>query len=198
MIRIISWKEHMIEKLVFYNVIPEEETEIYTFGMECLVLKLIHCISYLGIAACFGMLPELIAIGCVLIPLRRSAGGYHAKTRTGCYLFSCFYVFIILFVSKAVINQYVWWGALALSDGVIFFMSPVDNDNKKLDEKETLYYRKKSRHILILVNLCCILLTVLHFYKTGSLLGYGICGAAFLLLLQKITTKINKATVNYC
>ncbi|WP_077610973.1 accessory gene regulator ArgB-like protein [Clostridium sp. Marseille-P2415] len=198
MIRMISWKEHMIEKLVLYNIIPEEETEIYTFGMECLVLKLIHCISYFGIAACLGMLPELIVIGCVLIPLRRSAGGYHAKTRTGCYLFSCFYVFIILFVSKAVINQYMWWGALALSDGVIFFMSPVDNDNKKLDEKETLYYRKKSRHILILVNIGCVLLTVFHFYKTGSLLGYGIYAAAFLLLLQKITAKINKATVNYC
>ncbi len=185
----------MIEKLLFYNIIPEDDVEIYKFGIECLVLKLIHCISYLSIAACLRLVPELMVIGGVLIPLRRSAGGYHAKTKTGCYMFSCFYVFIILLVSKAEINQIVWWAALAFSDGIIFLMSPLDNNNKKLDKKEIVYYRKKTWYILIMVNIMCILLTVFHFYKIGSLLCLGICAAAGLLLLHKITVFINMKSI---
>ena len=85
----IRWEETFVEKLVSNEIINEKEADLYQFGIECLVLKLIHCISYLCIAACFQMVPQLIVIGCVLIPLRRNAGGYHAKTKMGCYIFSC-------------------------------------------------------------------------------------------------------------
>ncbi|MGB8452166.1 MAG: accessory gene regulator B family protein [Anaerocolumna sp.] len=176
--------EYLIKKLVLYKIITEDETTIYKFGMECLVLKLIHCISYLCIAVCLKKLPELIVIGCVLIPLRRNAGGYHAKTKIGCYIFSCFYVLSILLVSKTVINQFMWWGSLVLSDGIIFFMSPVDNGNKRLDRKEILYYRKKSRYMLIGANISCIVLTAVNLYNIGSLLRWGINAAAFLLVLH--------------
>lgn len=174
----------LIKKLKFYNIITEEESEIYAFGIECLVLKLIHCLSYFGIAVCLRMVPELIVIGGVLIPLRRSAGGYHAKTKAGCYMFSCFYIFVLLLLSKAAINQFVWWGVLFLADGILFFMSPLDNNNKKLDIKEIVYYRKKTRYLLIMSNIICILLTSFHFYWIENLLRLGICAAAFLLLLH--------------
>jgi accessory gene regulator B len=192
----IGWKKYMIEKLLFYKIIAEEETEIYKFGMECLTLKVVHCISYLCIAACFKMLPELIVIACVLIPLRRNAGGYHARTRMGCYLFSCFYVFIILLVYKTVLNQFVWWGLLVFSDIIIFYMSPIDNENKRLDKKEFEYYRKKSRYILILANLSCILLTAVNLYKIGSLLICGFCAAALLLVIHMISKIFNMKIIN--
>lgn len=192
----IGWKKYMIEKLLFYKIIAEEETEIYKFGMECLALKVVHCISYLCIAACFKMLPELIVIACVLIPLRRNVGGYHARTRMGCYLFSCFYVFIILLVYKTVLNQFVWWGLLVFSDIIIFYMSPIDNENKRLDKKEFEYYRKKSRYILILANLSCILLTAVNLYKIGSLLICGICAAALLLVIHMISKIFNMKIIN--
>lgn len=177
----------MIEKLIHYKIISEEEAAIYKFGMECLILKFIHCISYFSIAVYLRLVPELLVIGCVLIPLRRSAGGYHAKTKTGCYLFSCFYVLMILLLSKAVIRPWISWGILAFADGILFFLSPLDNNNKKLDEKEILHYRKKTRCILLMGNMICIVLTVFQFYKAESLLCLGICAAACLLLLPIIT-----------
>ena len=84
----IRWEETFVEKLVSNEIINEKEADLYQFGIECLVLKLIHCISYLCIAACFQMVPQLIVIGCVLIPLRRNAGGYHAKTKIFLLLYS--------------------------------------------------------------------------------------------------------------
>jgi len=180
----IRWEETFVEKLVSNEIINEKEADLYKFGTECLVLKLIHCISYLCIAACFQMVPELIVIGCVLIPLRRNAGGYHAKTKTGCYIFSCCYIAVILFLSKAQINQVLWWGALALSDAVIFIKSPADNENKRLDEEELVHYRKKARLILFIANAGCLVLYAVHFYYIGNLVRCGIIAAAFLLVLS--------------
>lgn len=188
--------KYIIEKLVLYKIISEEETEIYQFGMECLALKLIHIISYLCIAICLKMLPESIVVGCVLIPLRRSAGGYHAKTRIRCYMFSCFYVFIILCVIKIVTNQLVWWVALALADIIIFYKSPIDNDNKRLDKKEIDYYRKKSRYILIFINLCCILLVVFNLFHIAILLICGVSAAAILLVIQIISKIVYTKCIN--
>ncbi|WP_394522919.1 accessory gene regulator ArgB-like protein [Lacrimispora sp. JR3] len=190
-----------MEKLISNHIIRKEEEEIYRFGMECLLLKTLHCISYLWIGACFHMMPELIVIGCVLIPLRRSAGGYHAKTKTGCYIFSCSYIFIILWLFQAGISQSLWWAALGIADLAVFVLSPADNENKRLDEKENQHYRKKARQILILANISCMVLTAFHFPYINSLVRSGIIGAAFLLILQKllnaVTQKFPGKTVLY-
>lgn len=186
----IRWEEAFVEKLISNEIITAKEADLYKFGIECLALKLIHCISYLCIAACFKMVPELIVIGCILIPLRRNAGGYHAKTKMGCYIFSCFYIAIILFVSKAEIDQVLWWGAFALSDAVIFFKSPVDNENKRLDGEEVIHYRRKARYILILANTGCLALTAVHFHYIGNLFRCAVCAAALLLVIHDITEKV--------
>ena len=123
---------------------------------------------YISIAACLKMLPELIVIACVLIPLRKNARGYHAKTKDGCYFCSCFYATIILLTYKMLKNPFIWWGMLVLSDVIIFIMSPLDNENKRLDNKEKEYYREKSCHILALTNIICILFTTVNFYNIGN------------------------------
>lgn len=186
----IPWEESFTKKLVCYHIIAEDDAEIYKFGMECLILKIIHCISYLWIAVCLQRVPELILIGSVLIPLRRNAGGYHAKTKTGCYLFSCCYIFIILLLSHFTINQFLLWGLLVLSDIIIYVMSPADNENKRLDEKEKEFYRKKAREILILANICIIVFDAIQFVTIGGLIRWAICAAAFLLVLQKIINPV--------
>lgn len=185
-----QWEKSLVEKLISNHIITKEEEEVYKFGMECLILKVFHCISYFWIGDFFHMVPELIVIGAVLIPLRRSAGGYHAKTKTGCYIFSCCYIFLLLFLFRADINQSVWRSALVVSDLAIFIMSPADNENKRLDGKEQVHYRKKARFLLILANICFIALAAFHLPYIESLIQWGICGAAFLLILQSILNAI--------
>ncbi len=71
------------------KLVDEEEIEIYQFGIECMLLKVVHIVSYLLIGICMRELLSLLVSGSILIPLRRKAGGFHAKTRMGCYIFSC-------------------------------------------------------------------------------------------------------------
>lgn len=188
----IRVEEFLIEKLVSNKIISEEEIQIHKFGMECLLLKLIHCISYLCIAICMNMLLEFLVIGFVLVALRRNAGGYHAKTKLRCYLFSCFYVFMILLLVKMTMNHFLWWGVFALSDIIIFFRSPVDNGNKRLDQTEYQHFRKKSRKILICVNMSCLLFILVHLYDIGNLFRCSVCAEALLMILpEKRPFKIN-------
>ncbi|RDU24968.1 accessory gene regulator ArgB-like protein [Anaerosacchariphilus polymeriproducens] len=182
----IRAEEFFIEQLISNKIISEKEVQIHKFGIECLVLKLIHCISYLSIAIYLNMLTEFIVIGLVLVPLRRNAGGYHAKTKIGCYLFSCCYVLTILLLLKTVTNHFIWWGAFALSDIIIFLRSPVDNRNKRLDKTEVQHFRKKSQKILIFVNISCFVLILMHLYFIGSLLRCGICATALLMIFPEL------------
>ncbi|PXV89424.1 accessory gene regulator B [Lachnotalea glycerini] len=191
-----KWKEYIIDKLILYKVIPQEEADVYQFGLDCLSLKLLHCISYLLIAVCLKLLPELIIIACVLIPLRRNAGGYHARTRLGCYLFSCCFVFFILVVSAINMNQNVWWSAFVLSNVIIFSLCPLDNENKKLDLNERKHFRKKALYILLSADFGSIILTMLHLYHVRNLVICGISAAALLLVLHKISDLWNRKAID--
>ncbi len=79
----------ILHKIQTEELVDKEDIEIYQFGLECMLLKLIHIVSYLLIGICMGEVFSLIVSGSILIPLRRKAGGYHAKTRLGCYIFYC-------------------------------------------------------------------------------------------------------------
>ncbi len=191
-------KKYIIKRLITNKLISEEEVEIYKFGLESLILKLLHCVSYLCIGIYLKQLLELIIIATVLIPLRRSAGGYHAKTKVGCYIFSCMFIICILLALQGIHNRFMWWIALAISDLLIIKMSPVDNDNKKLDKSEIDYYTKKSRLVLTFANAICIILTLLNLNQVKIViksLTCGVCGEAALLLYHKASV-LYKVTVN--
>jgi accessory gene regulator B len=69
-------------------------------------------------------------------------------------------------------------------------MSPADNENKRLDEKEKEFYRKKAREILILANIGSMIFDAIQLVYVGGLIRWAICAAAFLLVLQKIINPV--------
>jgi accessory gene regulator B len=188
-------KKVIVKKLIANKIISQEDEAVYEFGLDSLMLKFIHCISYLCIGILLNRVLELLLIASVLIPLRRSAGGYHARTKMGCYIFSCIYIFSTLLVLGAIQNDFTWWMALILSDVIIVLMGPADNENKKLDKSEIEYYSKKFRLILICVNMICVLLSVIHLNGTELVVRSLICGVfaeAVLLLLHKVVDIYNR------
>jgi accessory gene regulator B len=177
----------LLHRLVQYKLIDAEDIDIYSFGMECMILKFIHIVSYFCIAIVLQMPIELIIIGCALVPLRKSSGGYHAKTRTGCYVFSCGIVFLALVIYRLYLNPIFFFIGWAISNIVILLLAPLDNENKRLDKDEVLHYRKRSRIVLLLINLLCVVLYSAGRYDYWSLLIDGMFFASFLLILGKFS-----------
>lgn len=68
--------------------ITDEEKEIICFGLESLEGNLLGIGLTLIVGMCFRQVREAILLWWLLFPLRKNAGGYHAKTKTKCMLIS--------------------------------------------------------------------------------------------------------------
>lgn len=103
-------------------------------------------ISYLGFV--FNCVPRCLLFLILYLPLRIYAGGFHAKTKIGCYLISAFtFLFVVLYPADTTIHFYHLVFP-CISTCIIYYFSPVSATNKPLDDLEALHYKKMARKIL--------------------------------------------------
>lgn len=172
----------LTKKMVDVGVVGKQEVEIYNFGLECLVLKVITFFTYIGIAVIMKKIMELFIIMLVFIPLRRNAGGYHAETRRGCYLISCGALFLTLVACDFNFNVWVVVVFLIIADIFLVFVSPIDNENKKMDIEERKIFRLKTRKIVLRINIVFGVLMLLQFFEICKMISLGMLMALFFLL----------------
>lgn len=132
------------------EVISPEEFEIVKYGLENLGSSLLGMSITLIIGLCFDFLWGSFWLWMLIFPLRKNAGGFHAKTKCRCLFFSSTMLLlsIICFVQISwSMTGYILITALFFT--VIFLMAPVENGNKHLDQDEHRIYRKRARLILL-------------------------------------------------
>lgn len=133
------------------RIISPEEVEIVEYGLENLGSSLLGMSITLLIGYCFGFLRGSFLLWLLIFPLRKNAGGYHAETKGRCLLFST----AILIVSVICFVQIEWLDisyilVAVCCFAIIFFLAPVENANKHLEQVEYLVYRRRIRMILLL------------------------------------------------
>lgn len=132
---------------VIQNVIKSEHEEIYAYGAEILISTVLNGVIAFFIALITNtLLPSFIFLT-VFIFLRRTAGGYHAKTHLGCMTVLIFTELVFVIFINTVISELIpvyAIGAIVYSCILIFLFSPVEHPNKPLKESEKLILRKKS------------------------------------------------------
>ena len=173
-------------RLVADNSIDFADVEAYKFGLDVTILKVFHYISYIAIALCMKKYLEFVIIFAVLYAFRRNTGGFHAKTKVGCYLFSCVVIFLSLLATGV---SFSWWGAVMLSilDIIaLLILSPVQNSNRNLDTDDIEYFRHRLRIlsvIFLVVYIATIRLKAEHFI---TLYTIGLTMDTFLTILGKL------------
>lgn len=89
---------------VHSKVIESENEQVYEYGLELLISTLLNSVIALVLALFSRTLWQCICFLVVFIFLRKSAGGFHAKTHLGCcsILAAVLGIFIVLikFVSE--------------------------------------------------------------------------------------------------
>lgn len=139
--------DRIIHGLVEDESIDAADVEAYKFGLEVTMLKAVHYTSYIAIALCMKRFLEFLIIFAVLYTFRRNTGGFHAKTRIGCYLFSCAVIFLSLLATEL---SFAWWGMTVLSVLdliVLLILSPVQHINRKLDAEDIVCFRRRLKII---------------------------------------------------
>lgn len=150
--------ERLTDFLEKEEIISDEEKEIVQFGLESLGGNLLGIILTLVVGVCFQQVREALLLWFLLFPLRKNAGGFHAKTKVRCFLSST----VTIIVSMVCIQQIRWTETeniliTVISAVVIWIMAPVENGNKRLDSVEYRVYRQRTRKILLLEELLFVL-----------------------------------------
>lgn len=176
-------EELLTEKLIEDNVIEAENKEIILYGLQAITGNVMAFLVMLGIGACFGGAAESFILGCLIFPLRKNAGGYHAKTRVRCMMISAgilLLVFWSLYAAEWSMKVYMLIGSgFAV---LIFLLAPIGNANKPLDLEELRVYRIRTRRILTVESAILFIAYIMQWRQLvkAAVMNFAIVGCALL------------------
>lgn len=184
-----DWIDQIINTFLEYGQISNSEIDIYRFGIEITLLKVIHFISYLFLSVYMNKVGEFFLIFLVFYICRRNVGGFHCKTRWGCYLFSCGCIFVALCLTdiKLPIITMIIIGFVDLI--IMLLLTPVQNENRELDMEEIMCLRKniKILTVIFILNGCVMFIMKENYMLYLCTIGLSL--SAFLALLGKLHSK---------
>lgn len=176
--------EKMITLLNQNGVINESEIELYYFGFNRLFLFCINITTTIAIGIACNMVWQSILFSLSYIPLRRYAGGYHAKSSKQCFWWS---VLLILISLQLIRNIHELHGVVIflalLSVFIIFKKAPVESENKPLRNAEKNAFKKKTRRILISEIVIVMVFSIVYIEAAICLVVAILC-VAFMLILK--------------
>lgn len=177
----------LTNRLVSAGIVKSEDFEVYLFGIENTILKLIHMVSYVTLGIMLGKLPELVVFLAAFIPLREYSGGFHAKTPLRCYIVSCFTVFTVLFILRVVPDAMLNYSIPISLVGslLLFLVIPVEAKEKPLDESEKIYYKSKGGFLILLILVLTLVFIILDWDKIAFILSLSLAYEMFIALVGK-------------
>lgn len=148
---ILMWTQRLTEQFVKDGVVTPEDAEIVRYGLEALADNILALLLTALVGFFHGSLVSGIALWMLTFPLRKYAGGYHAKTKVRCYLISVgMLVAAFALLYQPDYHPAVYIVLVVISGSYIFMKAPVDHENKVLDMTEQRVYRKRTRVVLVL------------------------------------------------
>lgn len=175
------------DRLEDKGIIQMETKEVCAYGLRQIFSTILNAGTMLLIGVFMHMTIEAILFTIAYIPIRIFAGGYHASTPQRCWAFSAVMLFMVLCIVKYTLEKYFWHlTALSLIASIaIFLLSPVEDQNKPLDEKEHHVYHIRTTLIMLAEIMIAIVIYILQFKHILMLIEMVWCSLAVMLLLGK-------------
>lgn len=173
------------------NIIESNEREIYIYGCEALFSALSNFIIVILCGLIMGELVNTLIFFLVFLMMRKYCGGYHARTHLKCNLIFISNVFIVLLLIKNIllINTAFLIASIIISNVLIFWLAPVENENKPLEKYEFEKYRKIA--IIFSSFFTVIAVLLLFFYKTVSIIIIlALLSVSLMMLAARLIKKV--------
>lgn len=157
---------NITEFLLSEKNINSKNKDVYQYGIELVISSVITFGIMILVGSLLSDYLNAVLFYLSLISLRHFTGGYHSKSYLKCNI-----VFVVVMIACLKTNAVI--GVLSVrlyilivmaicSLILIFVFSPIENINKKIDEKEKRRYRKLSV-IMFLLHLAVFgMLNLLH------------------------------------
>ena len=156
--------EMLTDYVIRKGMVEESDREMYEYAFQITVEVGLFAVVCFVIALYVNMLVEGLLFFIIFVPLRSYAGGLHMETFKSCFCLSCLaFSFVLLTVGYLEIPGLFSISFLLLLEFIVYTLSPVDNENREVDEEEDTWFKKKLRNFLF----------------------FDFCMAVFCLLLRK-------------
>lgn len=163
--------------------------EVVTYGLELLISSIVNLIFVMIMGEYFfGIFATFIFV-LFFCPIRQFSGGFHAKSYMTCTVGFLFLFLLVgnvmMFIENAIVDFVLW----LIFGGIILSVSPIDTENKRLEQKMKRICKKK-----IGLLLCMELISLVVFMVLGKILFLQMAVTALglesiLLLLGKIVNE---------
>lgn len=162
--------------LVQQNAIEPSDRELYEYAMYSFQVSVMPLAIFLIASGVIGMLSEGLLIVIPFMVMRKFSGGYHAR-----HAYTCMMISVGLLTSSfyVVIHAECNWivHMLVVISGLsVVVNSPIDSENKKLEEEEFNQYRRTTCFLVIITMVLYSVLIALHQNR------YAVCLAVSLVL----------------
>lgn len=157
----------LVNTQIRLGTIQESDRNVYEYGYQLMIEAFINVVISLLLGAVLGCFKEVVFFLIVFMPLRSFCGGYHAAKTWQCTVLSNLVVLLVIVVSKVSLLAGIITPVYILGDivigGMIVLFAPVDNENRRLGEKEHRRYKMTASVIMSVEALLCIILCVSSF-----------------------------------
>lgn len=128
--------------LIDCGMAKEIDKELYSYAAYSLLLSLSPLLLAIVCGLFMGCVGQSIMIVMPFVIIRKFSGGYHTRNPWSCLLWSS-----LLLLLCMVLSFYIkpGWGLEIITVGAavsLIAFSPIDNENRVLDEKESCNYKR--------------------------------------------------------
>jgi accessory gene regulator B len=178
-------RNSIINWLIKNSAISEENRELYEYAVYSAELLVLPVIMAIVIGWLSGSTVNGIMLIIPFMFLKKYSGGYHAKKLSICMIISTILLTAMIKMSICDIKP----AYMYITTCIAFIVSPIQSDNKILNEKETRYYKKVVVMQLAAYSIIIICSSILNCMIVTKCICLGIILASLMQLPCIVTRR---------
>lgn len=166
--------------LIDNHAIDIGDRELYEYAIYSMLITISPILLVFVIGVFMGTLKEGLVLLIPFMCIRKYSGGYHAKHPSVCFVSSCLILVMCMYLASHM--TFEWYLSFIMVAAVLSLCvhSPIDSENKRLDDEEKLRYRNISRRMAISFLSIHFLLVSVGFHWTAVSIAIGVILSAML------------------
>jgi accessory gene regulator B len=181
--------EKTIQILESLNIISKNRA-IYKFRIEILISILVEILLIMIIGFILDCFFEALIYNVIFLVLRKYTGGYRCITHLGnISTYVAFFGLYLIMKDYFNFSTVVLCIIILIIEGIIVYLSPVQSNNRILNELEQKKYHLCSITLSILISITCLILKLLN-NSLYTILIYSFSLVAILMVGEKVIDKI--------
>lgn len=184
--------------LVTVQAISEDDKELYAYAVYSFLFGLIPIALSLAFGIISGMIAESFFLIVPFIIIRKFSGGFHLKSALLCFILtSCLLASALVVVHLIeIVQQHILLSiAVIIATTVIFVFSPIDSEERALNNSEIVQYRIIARIISVVFLIGYFLLVWIGNSRIFIPVGVGIVMVALLQIPCIILNALSKRSL---